>query len=216
MQLFNDLDDLYKGGLLHIEDKIICSVCGKEYTQEHYAIKHIENQSCHTMKQIFGNKAPEKLFYKLYKKFSSLENVRHVFTFVKFRRTSMYDMIAKFYVFCLQNNVQNIEDYFDYLIHEYRYKTLATCMVIGKKESTLREFRETSHQYLDDDDNEKFFEANEKRLRHDESFAIRSMERGDITYTYLFTKMDGDEFIEQLPPPLVSRLIKCIEKQNVR
>jgi hypothetical protein len=203
------LDEIYSGDLVEKDGIYICPVCKKEYKRECAAIKHFESRVCFQYKDIYSGTIMEQEFYKMHKKFSAIEGHRGL-SIQRFRNSRYYTSIAKLYVFCSNNNI-NFADYFDYLIHEFRFDPLNSLVAKGCKESQLRLFREEAQEYTNEHKDERFYNANVEWLGEDSTRTLRALERGDISINYLFNKVDYDEFLDKLSRIQFTRLEKIIE-----
>lgn len=212
-QLANDLDEIYSGEIIEKDGLYVCPVCQKEYKRKCSATRHFEARTCFKYQDLFRGKMVEMLFYQLHQKVCALDGNKGL-SMGKFRKSRQYTSIAKFYVFCHSNNV-NVDDYFDYAIHEFRYDTLASALVKAAKETELRRFRaETAHEYTSEDKDERYFNANEDWLGKDTGKTIRALERGDISIDYLFNQIDFDKFLDTLSKPEFVRIEQVLERQQ--
>lgn len=214
-QLQNTLDDIYSGEIVEKDGMFVCPVCEKEYKRKSAATKHFEERSCFKYQNLFKGTLVENKLYNLHKKFSAINGNRG-WTIRKFRNSGQYTSIAKFYVYCANNNV-NLEDYFDYAIHEFRFDSLATALKKAAMETQLRIFRdEAAHEYTNDDKDERFYNANEEWLgtRANTGKTIRALERGDISVDYLFNRIDFDQFLNNLTQHEMDRVAKVLERDQ--
>lgn len=209
-KLFNDLDTIYSEGMgkTLISGGYQCPVCNLKYKTETGIDKHIAKRSCHNYRHLFAGTLPEDEFYVLYKDVADIYSLPKMSRNV-FLKSPIYTMIAKFYVFCLNKFVGNVSDYITFLIREKRYPKPFQVFNFGKKESLVRLFRKDKANRVSpkNPDNEIFFNRNEELIRNDVVFVLRALERGDISYKYLFTKIDMDGFVNRMNDIHKNRLL---------
>ena len=212
-QLFNDLDDIYNTEPTYHNGHFVCPVCDKKYKKQKTSITHYGRRDCHKLRHVFAGTPVDDLIFKLYQKYNALSgNIGY--SKIKFRKSQFYTPIAKTYMFCYENNV-NMEDYFDYTIHEHRYESLAVALSYTRTESSLRKFRkEVAHEYTNTDKDEKFYNENRQTIVNNTSFTLRAIERGDISVNFLFKNLDFDEFVDSLATPQYTRFKAVLEREE--
>lgn len=207
LKVFNDIEDIYKEGIVELEGIFKCSVCDKEFKTQTRANTHIENKSCHTHQQVFKGTVTEEAINKLYMLSLSLvdKNCRYNKNFIDSRN---FNRVAEFYVFCLNNEVTDQHDYLAFVSTlssnkgDWSHLKLFTT---ATKQTTLKRYFETRRIVVSREDSSRFYDMNQELLT-DSIFTLRALEKGDISYKFLFEKMDFDSFIATLTPIEVDRL----------
>lgn len=210
--LYNSLDKIYKNGITEEAGEFICTVCGKKYKRESTANNHIEKMNCHTMKNIFQDTKAEGVMYDIFISLLAIEGKRCL-SMKKFRTSKLYTPIAKFMLFCNTHKIQNQYEYLTFVLENTYWKFINAGVNNTLKESSLVEYRlykvKNENEY-----SEKFYNSNSERLHTDTSFVLRSLERGDISYSYLFTCMDFDKFVDRLSGTEIERLEQILLVAN--
>ena len=197
MKLFNEIDEIYEKGIVPTSDgQFKCSVCGKIYKTQKNADKHIAKQNCHSYSSVFKGNQIEYKFFSVYNFLAGVEGETG-YSFNRFRKSGRYTQIAKLYVFCSRNRLNDIEDYLVYILETYSLPNAYYSLVMGQKESVLVEYRNWLRRNVSNGDSYKFYNEYKEQLE-DTSFVLRSLERGDIHYEFLFDKIDFDGFVEIL------------------
>lgn len=205
MNLFKEIEQIYKDGIQYIDGKYVCPVCKKEYVRETSAQKHYDKQTCFSYRNLFEGSIVETKFFSIYKFITGLENKRG-YGFRKFKQSRYYTDIAKFYIFCLNNNIDNHDQYLEYVMLNSYCKTPLKCLYAAQRESTKQQYIEWCRLLNEENRNESFFESYKKYLGEDTEFTLRSLERGDIHCEYLFDRIDFDVFVSKLTKPETIRL----------
>lgn len=215
MKMFNDLDEIYKDGLKPsslVDGAFECSVCGKIYKRKNAGERHVHEKSCFKYTDMFQKTLVEPLLYKMFElaTYHDSNNRTRAPTLTRFRKSSLYTIISKFWLFCFRNNMSNATmlHYFNYLIEEsmrrynsYEIKRQYSSAIIsqGTCESSLKDYRtECAKGLCSIVMSQDFYEKNSKELGQDIAFTLRALERGDITCDVLFNKIDFDEFSDRL------------------
>jgi len=210
LKRFNTLEEIYSGGILRDGDYHVCSVCGKKYKKENNIKVHFDAQDCFKYYHVFRNTPTEELFYKWYTMSAALSGTVG-YTMKKFRTTPQYSGIVTFYNFCMDHKISDMTDYFKFIIHEFRYEPLNSALVHGKTEKMFERYRRNIGKYIDEGKSNKFLEQNKKELKKDTVFALRSLEKGDISYVTLFDEINFNEFVDKLSSLEYERLERFLE-----
>ena len=197
MKLYNDIDEIYKNGFIERDDLFICSVCKREYKRRSSVVKHMSHTKCHSYRQIFEGSPVEQKLFSLYKTTCAIEN-KQGYTFRKFKKSSFYTKFAKWYMFCLNNNIKNINNFYEYALSKIKTDMVMKALEFSMKESFLKEYLYTCRRGTDIIRSERFFNMFEGYIKENTSFVLRSLEKGDIDVVTLFEKIDPDIFINNL------------------
>jgi hypothetical protein len=100
-------------------------------------------------------------------------------------------------------------DYLSYVLESTYWKTVNMGVLNALKDSSLKEYRSRRVKNSGKND-EKFFNTNKIRLVTDTTFVLRSLERGDISYEYLFDKIGVDTFLNKLNNVEIERLERLL------
>lgn len=210
LKRFNTLEDIYAKGILRDGDYHVCSVCGKKYKKEDNIKEHMDAQDCFKYYHVFQHTPTEELFYKWYTLSAGLSGTRG-YSLPKFRTSSQYSGIVSFYNFCMDHKISDMTDYFKFVINEFKYEPLNSALVHGRTEEMFKRYRRNIGKYVDNERSLKFLERNKKELKKDTVFALRSLEKGDISYITLFEEIDFDDFVDKLSPLEHDRFERFLE-----
>jgi len=210
LKRFNTIEEIYSKGILRDGEYYVCSVCAKKYKKEKNINEHFDKQDCFKYYHVFGNTPTEELFYKWYMLSAALSGSRG-YTMKKFRTSSQYSGIVTFYNFCTDHNISDMTDYFKFIIHEFRFEPLNSALNHGKTELMFARYRRNVGKYVDEHRSSVFLDKNRKQIHRDTVFALRSLEKGDISYTSLFEEISFDEFVEKLSPIEYDRFERFLE-----
>jgi len=194
---FNTLEEIYSKGILREGEYHVCSVCNKKYKKEENINKHIGKQDCFKFIHVFKGTPTENQFYKWYLLYAALSSSTG-YSIIKFRNTPQYTGIVNFYNFCMEHKISDMTDYFKFIINEFKYEPLNSALLHGTTEIMFRRYRRNIGKYVDSNRSMKFLEQNRKQLGKDTVFALRSLEKGDISYITLFDEFDFDTFVNKL------------------
>lgn len=210
MRVFNDMDTIYARGITEQAGVYTCTVCQKEYKTYAGITRHFGEQNCHSYRNIFEGTATEELLYDIFKELMAIEG-KHVVSVKKFRHTRSYTIIAKFFIFCYQNGVRDHFDYLEYVLGNTKWKVVMQGVSKGCLESVLKDYRKYRRQTPDRSRDTRFYNEHEAELREDPTFALRALERGEITVGFLFGQMDLDEFLDKCTDAEEYRFEKFLE-----
>jgi hypothetical protein len=205
---YNSFEQIYSKGLVHHNDTIECSVCGKTYKRESTATTHFNKQNCHTYRNVFENTEAENTMYQIFVSLLAIEGKRCV-SRSKFEKSRLYSPIARFMLHCNKNKIMDQGDYLSYVLESTYWKTVNMGVLNALKDSSLKEYRSRRVKNSGKND-EKFFNTNKIRLVTDTTFVLRSLERGDISYEYLFDKIGVDTFLNKLNNVEIERLERLL------
>jgi len=197
IRLFNDIDDIYSNGIQKLGGEYNCSVCGKSYKRRENAERHILQQNCHTYKNLFKGLPVEEYLYDIYRILSSIEEKKG-YNKAKFIKSQYYTHIAKFYVFCFNSNIRDITGYLEYVLGNTQWSNVYIGLNNGRRKSVLQKYIKDKPKNINRDDSEKFYQQYEIPLRSNTTFALRSLEKGDISLDCLFSHIEKDNFISEL------------------
>lgn len=209
---YNSFEKIYSKGIIYNDDNIECSVCGKTYKTEANAKKHFEQMNCHTYKNIFDGTEAENMMYEIFVSLLAIENKRCI-SRAKFPKSKLYTPIAKFMLFCNKHKIQDHGDYLSYVLGNTYWKHLNVGLHNAVKDSVLKDYRKYKIKNFNKN-SEKFFNTNKEQIEQDTSFVLRSLERGDISYEYLFSVIDFDEFVNMLSGIEIERLERFLVNVN--
>lgn len=207
---FNSLEEIYKNGILRDGEYYVCSVCNKKYKKKSNIDEHFDAQDCFKYYHVFKNTPTEERFYRWYLLSAALAGTRG-YTLPKFRTTPQYTGIVNFYNFCIAQRICDMTDYFKFIIHEFKYEPLNSALIHGTTDLMFKRYRRNIGKYVDDDRSQKFMEQNKKQLKKDTTFALRSLEKGEVSYLTLFEELDFDVFVSQLSEIEHERFEKFLE-----
>jgi len=214
---FNEIDKIYREGLIYNSNGITCSVCNKVYKTKNNTIAkgHIDKRNCHSYYDVFKKTNTEEILYDIYVRLCAAQYQKFgkkilILSFIKFRNTQKYNQAAKLYMFCFDNKIRDILDYVDYVVDNTRWMYDNQFISNGMKDSVLIKYRKTKRTVFDKVLDEKFYNEYHDRLFVDTSFLLRSLERGDISYKYLFEKNPFDNVIDKMNPTEKYRLEKFL------
>jgi len=204
MKLLNDLDEIYGDGVVIEGDgPYHCPVCGKKYVRDSSLTNHYNSRICHSYRDVFKNTITEDALLNIYMNIVAIYNITSGghggrVSMNSFRKSRYYNMVAKFYMFCYINNIRDQIDYLQFLFEKIKFNNTFQVLNVGIRESTLINYMTTRRLDRTDDACDAFYYANRELLGDNTSFTIRSLERGDIRYDYLFRKIDADKFFGKL------------------
>ena len=207
---YNSLEEIYSKGILRDGEYYVCSVCDKKYKKESNIIAHFDAQDCFKYYHVFKGTPTEERFYKWYMLSAALAGTRG-YTLPKFRTSSQYTGIVNFYNFCVDNRICDMTDYFKFVINEFKYEPLNAALLHGTTDMMFKRYRRNVGKYIDDGRSKKFMEQNKKQLSKDTLFALRSLEKGELSYITLFEEIDFDVFVEKLSPIEYERFEQFLE-----
>ncbi len=214
LKTVNDVEKLYAKGIIHLKNTdFLCPVCGKTYKHLHTAEKHLEKRDCHTMQQLMEGTIHEAKGLGLYQELIASLNPKATVSLAKFRKSTMYKPVMRFIMFCVIHQVFDIRVYLDWLNQIKAIHNLPTILSQGTEEPVLREFRDFA-QLFSLMDSEKFFKMYGDRLRTDDDFFVRSIEKSLIGLIWLANHKDFpmDERVEGLPIGYKDRVMAVAEK----
>lgn len=204
------MTEIYAGGILRDGEYYVCSVCSRKYKKEKNIYDHFDKKDCFKFYHVFQNTPTEELFYKWYMLSVALSGTRG-FSMKKFRTSSQYSGIVEFYNFCMDHKISDMTDYFKFIIHEFRYEQLNAALVHGRTEMMFERYRRNIGKYVDAHKSSVFLSKHKKQLTNDTVFALRSLEKGDISYISLFDEINFEEFVSKLTPIEHERLELFLE-----
>jgi len=200
-------------------------VCKKIYVREQAGQRHVDTQDCFKYQDMFNNTLVEPLLFSMFQQAQVIDaHGRYAVTLSRFKKSSMYSIFAKFWLFCFKNNMNSLHilHFFHYLIDEsykkfnsFEGKKQFVSAIIsnGTNESSLVGYRIACAGGLCSKAMSRdFYDKNQDTLGVDVTFTIRSLERGEITHEELFKEIDFDEFIDKLSMAEQNRLGTFLEK----
>lgn len=210
MKRFNDLDEIYAGGLVPNGELTACSVCGKTFKRAKAAKTHFDKMACHTYQDVFLGTVTEEFLYDIYKELMNVYNMP-IYGIGQFRRSRHYKPIAKFYLFCYHHGIREPFDYLEFAFLASKWNSIAQALAYATKESTLREYRKHRRLKPNMELSEKFFHQNRGEIESDPSFALRALERGDLALNYFIGVVDYDAFLDRCTDAELYRLERFLE-----
>lgn len=212
--LYNEIDEIYAQPILDAPNgDYMCPVCKRTYKDKQRVVEHMAHRDCHSYSQIFKGTRVETQIFKIHKEISEFKGLRG-YTLANFRKTGMYTVLAKLYVFCTNNKLV-FREYVDYLISTAPKKMgAAKALHLGLLESTLNEFMRVRRFCRESELCDQFFMRNETRLKKDPARMLRAIERGDISVDYFVEHVDVDAFESQLSEPQVDFLVSLLNEKG--
>lgn len=204
MKKFNTLDEVYKNGY-RTNAKTgahTCTVCGKTLKTESKMESHVNTRLCHDYKDIFMGTVTEADMFKIFQCVSQAPQHSKA----GFRKNRWYNIIARFWLFCYNNRIQDKYDYMMFVLKQVKYKHLTQGVQLACKQEYVSKWFKHRMINLSEDESETFWDHNKTILCDDIDYCLRSLERGDITIEVLFSHLDTDDFIDRLTPPQYHRL----------
>lgn len=197
MKFFNTIDDIYGSNsvVYDTDDEVFrCTVCSATFEDKEKADAHYDERKCHTAQNVFKNTELEHRIYKLYLNICAEQHIGHTSTLLRFRTKPQYKRLAKFFLFCLDNGIRNITQYAEYAIvtEQKKSKNPYHALSYFCDVRRLNQYRVFLYQNPSLIDSEVFFNSNWDKLNTDLTFVCRALERADIAYSYLASKLNLD------------------------
>jgi ribosomal protein L37AE/L43A len=196
MKVYNEIEKIYEGKeVIEKDGRFHCPVCKKSYAKRERTQKHLNEWSCHSYKQVFEGTQSEELFYELYKAAKTSNRIMRKLQDVpvspkEFKKhTKSYNLIAKFYTFCLGNNIKDPIDYFTYVVVDGHWKDAFVVFHIAQVQFWLNSYFKHRRENVNEKTSELFWNQYQDELKTNTQFLIRALERGEIRWDYLFERI---------------------------
>lgn len=198
-KLFNELDDIYNKDIIDITNGHRCPVCDKVYKRKVSAEKHLTKKNCHSNRQVFRGTIAEDMFYQLYLNVATI-NATVTLSRVSFMRNNFYyNLIARYYMYCRNHNIQNIAGYIEWVLRtQYCKSNPYNSFRIAVRDDVYEEYHKRRRYLVTEEESQKFYNEHHDHLVCDTSYVIRCLENGNIHYEFLFNQIDADDFMGQL------------------
>lgn len=199
MKHFNSVDALYDDGVVVYNGKYVCSCCNKEYKTPKGANNHFAKRNCHSYQQVFNGTDTEEMFYDIYVMLTAMTNYHTISKYQFTKNKLYYNKIAKFYMYCLEQNIINFTQYLEFTLHfSYVAGSPFDALHLAKYPENYEMYLKRRKYFVTEKDSELFFNTHRTRIDGDGIYTIRALERGEIKYGYLFDHIDYDSFINSL------------------
>lgn len=216
LKAFNDIGALYDAGPKILKNGIImCPVCNKTYQTETGAKKHIEKRDCYRLIDEIKDTLHETKAYGIYQEVVAAINPKARVSINTFRKSPLYNQIARFSLFCSMHEVFDALEYLSFINMKKGLEDVRSALSAGLEEANLREFRILAHKY-DIIPSDLFFQRYKDDLINDDDFFIRSVEKAKIGLKFLARKSESGEFpfeerCESLPIDYQNRLTAILD-----
>ena len=213
LKTLNDIDAVYDKGLKYLKNKLmICPVCEKSYSSETAAKKHLEARNCHKMQDVISGTVHETKAYAMYKVIISSMKPDAKISLTTFRKSPLYNQIARFTMFCSLHSVFDADVYLAWLNEVKGIENVSTVLKEGVREDNLREFRIFAQKY-DIIPSEKIYNAYRDDLLTDDDFLVRCIEKAQIGILFLADQPDFpfEDRLASLPLDYQNRVEAVIE-----
>lgn len=210
LSVVNEITQLYEKPPIKTKSGFDCPVCGKNYKTEKGITKHMSEQDCYSIKHVFNGTIIESNALILFEEI--MGNTSNLFVF---RRSKLYAGIMKFVVFCMMNEVKEVGTYYAYINEchpKFRSKSHAHTLSFGRKETTLREFRDFLQKNPIFIDTDKFISRYKNDLIEDPKFLIRSIEKAHVSIMTIIQDRELSKAIDDLPIGYYQRLEELYER----
>jgi len=199
VEIVNDLEAMFVGDVVPSDDgSFKCPVCEKSYKRKANAEKHFAEKLCYSYRNMFKGTETEGHLYTIYKQLRTTQYGTS--SFFKFQKSKQYDIIARFHIFCYDNNVREQFSYIQYGLDRFSddVKSAFQILPILTKESILKDYYYWRRCNVSVDESDMFVNSNRDRLLEDKNFMLRSLERGDVGLQYLIDNFGTPAIIEGL------------------
>lgn len=213
LKTLNDIDAIYEKGLKRLKNNLlVCPVCEKTYSNEAAAIKHLNARSCHKMQDVIAGTVHETKAYAMYKVIISSMKPDAQITLNTFRKSPLYNPIARFTMFCSLHAVFDADVYLAWLNEVKGFENVNTVLKEGVREDNLREFRLFAQKY-NIIPSEKIYNAYREDLLTDDEYLVRCIEKAQIGLAFLASRDDFpfSERFESLPLDYQNRIKEIAE-----
>lgn len=195
MILFNDLDQIYSLPPHASAGGYQCPVCQKDFTTPVGAERHHAKRKCHRLCHIFEGTVTETAIYDLYRAICRADG-RRPLKMENFRPSRFYTLIGKFFLYCINNGVTNPPEYFWFSKDLTNPEELVRGTALALNDRVLGQYRAWKINNVTDEQSRNFYELNSNALLTNITYAIRCMEKGEISPRYYFSRVDRDEFVK--------------------
>lgn len=190
LKTLNDIDSVYDKGLKHLKNKLmVCPMCEKSYSSEHAAKKHLDARSCHRMQDVIAGTVHETKAYAMYKVIISSMKPDAQISLNTFRKSPLYNPIARFTMFCSLHSIFDADVYLAWLNEVKGIENVNTVLKEGVREDNLREFRLFAQKY-NIIPSEKIYNAYREDLLNDDDYLVRCIEKAQISLAFLASQED--------------------------
>jgi len=212
LKVLNNIEQLYQQPVIKTNEGWQCPVCGKGYKSEKRAKTHVDKQDCVTYQSLLKDTLLEIKVFSVYKLIIAAYSPAAKVSLQSFRKSRYYKAVSKFVMFCHLHEIKDVIKYLEWINWEKDIHHMNALLSNGVKESVLREYR-MHCQVIDDIDSDAFYERNEKALKQDPQFLVRSIEKALISITYLAYKenFNFENTMESLPIDYKNRVKEIIE-----
>ena len=205
VHFYNTLDDIYSSQPFGSAFGYRCPVCHKDFKTIKGVTRHYEKRACHKLKHVFEGTRGEVTLYHLYRKLCEAER-RFPYSLENFRKTRFYTLIGKFMLFCMTNTLLNYEEYLWFVIRELKPDTLIKAVSLAVNEKYLLLYRQWKVFHINDEQSAAFYQAYRTFLTSDIHFVLRSFEKGELSPSYYFSKVELFDFYALLSDAQKKRL----------
>lgn len=213
LKTLNDVDAVYDSGLKQLKNKLfVCPMCEKTYTCETSAKKHLDARNCHKMLDLIKDTVHETKAYAMYKVIISSMNPGAQISLGSFRKSPLYNQIARFTMFCSLHSVFDADVYLSWLNEIKKFDSVPVILKQGISEENLREFRLFAHKF-NIIPSEKIYNKYRDDLLTDDEYFVRCIEKAQIGLVFLLQQEDFpfEERMKSLPIDYQNRITAIAE-----
>jgi len=211
IKTMNDIDALYEKPIQTTADGFVCPVCSKVYKTITGAEKHLKRQDCANLRALYSGTMSELTGYKIYKDIVSELNPRSQVTFSSFNKSKAYNSTMRYVSFVNYHGMSEYEiEYANWVLITKKLKTVNQVFSLCLKTHILNEFKVFLHR-SDMIESEKYFNQHKDRMKEDQNFFVRSVEKCKMSIIYLAGNSEASSMIQSLEADYYARIADVVE-----
>ena len=196
---YHSMDSIYSEGVEKTSKGFECSVCGKLYKRENMANKHYEGRTCWNMVNLFKDTPSELTFIAIANVLlGRLRDVRAYTSMKLFRRSAIYQLVAKLVIYNTVHSIHDIDNYVLWGISKMPSNPSMILNFLIKDRQDFSEFFNFRRSILTEKEQYQFFEQNFDKLIDNPAFMIRQVEKGWLTFEYISSRINIKRWMSNL------------------